>query len=110
LKVDSHDVSGASARNTRAARFYWLGLVLSRQQDRGGATVCLGDDPKLLALSSLVVAQQTIAFLKRKMVLAEVFFRELPEIAGHVTAQKLNRCLSGYLERFFGSGRDEGLA
>jgi len=33
-----------------------------------------------------------------------------PQIAGHVTAQKLNGGLSGDLECFFGSGRDEGLA
>jgi len=31
-------------------------------------------------------------------------------IAGHVTAQKLDRRLSGNLECVFGSGRDEGLA
>jgi len=30
-------------------------------------------------------------------------------VAGHVTAQEFNRGLSGDHERFFGSGRNEGL-
>jgi hypothetical protein len=97
--------------NTRAARFFRLSLlVLGRKQDRSCATVGLGDDPKLLALSGLVVAQQPETLLECQLVFLLVVVGKLAKVAGHVTAQKLNRCLSGDLERFFGSGRDEGLA
>jgi hypothetical protein len=61
----SHGVSGAGGINTRAARFFRLSLlVLAWEQDRSCATVCFGDDPKLLALSGLVVAQQSETLLK----------------------------------------------
>jgi hypothetical protein len=38
-----------------------------------------------------------------------VVLGKLAKVAAHVAAQKLNRCLSGDLKCFFGSGRDEGL-
>ena len=56
---------GAGGNSTRAALSVGLSrLVLGRKQDRSCAPVCFGDDPKLLALPGLVVAQQSETLLK----------------------------------------------
>ena len=88
----------------------YLSRRTRRKQDRGRAAIRFGDDPKLLALACAVVAQQPKAFCERQFVFALVVVGKLAEVATHVTTQKLNRGLSGDLKRFFGSGRDEGLA
>jgi hypothetical protein len=102
-----HGVSGAGGGNTRAALLF--SSILRRQEDRSGTAIRFGDDPEFLAFTRSIRAQESKALIESEFVFADIFFGEFTPLARHVQAQELKLGLSGDLECFFGSGRDEGL-
>jgi len=84
--------------------------VIQGQQQRGHASVRLGDDPKRLPAFQGVSGHQTAPLAQCPRIFLAVGFAEVTPVAARVAGNERFKALSGFVQGLQGTGSGDELA